>query len=146
MIETPEIIDVFAKIKKLSPTQLEQEINSLTDTIRPLIDELELLQLMRSIVTGEEGSSRVKPGGLQRGGFPRGVGGRKPNSEKPTPPPESSANLHKVHSFIEVNGPSIPQKVADATGIPYGTVYAILKDSRYFEKRADGTYALRSKK
>lgn len=143
MIETPEIVDVFAKIKKLSLTQLEQEINSLTDKIRPLLDELELLQLMRSIVTGEEGSSRAKPGGFQRGGFPRGVGGRKPNSEKETPPPESSANLHRVHSFIEVNGPSIPMRVQESTGIPYGTVYAILKDSRYFEKRADGTYALR---
>ena len=143
MIETQEIIDVFAKIKKLSPIELDQEINSLRDRIRPMLDELEMLQLMKSMVTCGDGSSRVKPDGFERAGFPKGVGGRKPNSEKPTPPPDTSANLHKVHAFIEVNGPAIPQRVCDSTGIAYGTVYAILKDSRYFEKRADGTYALR---
>lgn len=144
MIDTPEIIDVFASINKLSPADLDNEINSLRDTIRPLLEKLELLEAMKSVVISGYGveSSRVKPGGM-RSGFPKGVGGRKPNSEKPTPPPDSSKNLHRVHAFVSVNGPSIPATVHAATGIPYGTIYSILKDSRYFVKNADATYSLK---
>jgi hypothetical protein len=150
MPETDEVKLVFGEIRKLSPTEIDAEINSLLDRIRPMVDELELLKAIRSFISlpamvPNMESSRVKPGGFQRNGFPKGVGGRIPNSEKPTPPPDTSQNLHRVHAFIQVSGPSIPKKVADDTGIPYSTVYQILHDKRYFIKNGNGEYSIKVK-
>ena len=73
MPETDEVKLVFGEIRKLSPTEIDAEINSLLDRIRPMVDELELLKAIRSFISlpamvPNMESSRVKPGGFQRNG------------------------------------------------------------------------------
>lgn len=145
MPETDEVKLVFGEIRKLSPTEIDAEINSLLDRIRPMVDELELLKAIRAFISLPAMTPNVEVSRVKPGGFQGGVGDRKARSENPVPPPDASQNLHRVHAFIQVSGPSIPKKVADDTGIPYSTVYQILHDKRYFIKNGKGEYSIKVK-
>lgn len=112
------LIDALAAVK-------ESDLQQIDDKLTAMRNELYALEQVRKVVLAKLGKTAPRPAASKADNFKRPEAN--PDEEQ-VPPGMSRADFRrqKIAEYIQKNGPSKTSELANATGIPLGSMSALM--------------------